>query len=236
VGAAAQFHAVAVEGLRPAANLHHPHAVAVFFSEELQHVLAGLPSAEGTSIQLTAGVSRMRSLTSFSMSAICCGVSGPLLKSKVNLSGPTKEPFCVASFAHHFVQRPVEKMRDGVVALDRGDDGCDPRKPLRCPPERVAQATRLSRSATRRPDRRGESLAGRASGPFHPILSQYVQPGVAELLSVCDAPDLSAVLQLAGVADLAAHFGVANTGVQHDAVLSLTATISSTLAVVSSLS
>ena len=52
------------------------------------------------------------------MSATCAGVSGALLKSKVNLSGPTNEPFCEASWLDDFVQRPVQQMRDGVMALD----------------------------------------------------------------------------------------------------------------------
>ena len=54
-------------------------------------------SACGTSVHETPAFSRMRSLTSFSMSATCAGVSGALLKSNVNLSGPTNEPFCDAS-------------------------------------------------------------------------------------------------------------------------------------------
>ena len=54
-------------------------------------------SAWGTSVPLTPAFSRMRSLTSFSMSATCCAVSGALLKSKVSFSGVTLEPFCEAS-------------------------------------------------------------------------------------------------------------------------------------------
>ena len=60
----------------------------------------------------------MRSLTSFSTSATCCGVSGALLKSKVNLSGPTNEPFCEASWLTTSCNAQCSKMRDGVVAFD----------------------------------------------------------------------------------------------------------------------
>ena len=51
----------------------------------------------GVSVQLTPQFSTMRWLTSCSMSATWRGVSAWLLKSKVNLSGPTYEPFCEAS-------------------------------------------------------------------------------------------------------------------------------------------
>ena len=54
-------------------------------------------SAYGTSVQLTLPFSTMRSLTNLSTSATCDGVKGALLKSKVNLSGPTKDPFWEAS-------------------------------------------------------------------------------------------------------------------------------------------
>src|SRR5215469_2718163 len=59
--------------------------------------LRAFTSAYGTSVQETPAFSRMRSFTSFSISATCCGVSGALLKSNVNLSGPTNDPFCDAS-------------------------------------------------------------------------------------------------------------------------------------------
>ena len=51
--------------------------------------LRSLMSLYLTSVQVTGAFSRMRSLTSRSTSATCCGVSGALLKSNVSLSGPT---------------------------------------------------------------------------------------------------------------------------------------------------
>ena len=48
-----------------------------------------------------------------------------------------------------------------------------------------------------------------------------MQPRVAGLLCVGDAPELAAVFQFAGVADLAAHLGVAGAGVEDDGGLVL---------------
>ena len=43
-----------------------------------------------------------------------------------------------------------------------------------------------------------------------------MQPGVATLLRIGDAPELAAAGDLAGVAELAAHLGVAGAGVEDD--------------------
>ena len=48
-----------------------------------------------------------------------------------------------------------------------------------------------------------------------------MQPSVAGLLRVGDAPELAAAGQFAGVADLAAHLGVAGAGVEDDGGLVL---------------
>ena len=47
------------------------------------------------------------------------GVSGALLKSNVNLSGPTNEPFCEASLLATSCNAQCKQMRDGVMPLDR---------------------------------------------------------------------------------------------------------------------
>ncbi len=61
----------------------------------------------------------MRSFTSFSMSRTCCGVSGGAGEVEGQLVRPDVTAFLRGVAADDFVQRPVEQMRDGVVALDR---------------------------------------------------------------------------------------------------------------------
>ena len=53
-----------------------------------------------------------------------------------------------------------------------------------------------------------------------PLLNE-MERGVARLLRVRDAPELAAVFQFAGVADLAAHFGVERRGVEDNGGLVL---------------
>ena len=106
--------------------------------------------------------------------------------------------------ADDFVQGPVQQVGDGVVALDGG-------------------AARAVDRATART--LGPSSAARhgptASRRFATVPSEEMQPGVAGFLGVGDAPELAAVLQFAGVADLAAHFGVEGRGVENDGGLVL---------------
>jgi len=50
-----------------------------------------------------------------------------------------------------------------------------------------------------------------------------MEPGVAGLLGVGDAPELAAVAEFAGIPNLTAHFGVAGAGVKDDRRLVLEA-------------
>ena len=125
----------------------------------------------------------MRSLTSRSMSRTCAGVSAALLKSKVSLSGPTKEPFCVASWLDDFVQRPVQQVRDGVVPLD-GARGAR----RRCCNGDVLGPTR-----------------GRVARPSRKC--SQVLPVFCVLVMRQNLPPSG---DFAGVADLPAHLGVAD--------------------------
>ena len=75
----------------------------------------------------------------------------------------------------------------------------------------------LNRSAARRIDGEANLLSGhRSVGAF-----EEVQEGGAALLRGADAPQLTGTGQLAGVTDLAAHFGVAGGGVENDGGLVL---------------
>ena len=102
--------------------------------------------------------------------------------------------------ADDFVQRPVQQVRDGVVPLDGA----------------AARAVELD----------GDVLADGGRIGF----VEEVQPGVAALLRIGDAPGIAAVGHLAGVADLPAHLGVAHGVVGNDTVLPFTESTSCTSA------
>src|SRR5439155_7390994 len=131
-------------------------------------------------------------------------------------------------FAHHFVQRPMEQVCDGVVALDglaaravhgekHGVSGYGEHNGISRSAARFCSGSatvpvaplRLSRSGTRRRDAEESGRDARA-----PLFNE-VQPGVAGLLGVADAPKLAAVLQLPRVTDLTAHLCVTRGGVEH---------------------
>jgi hypothetical protein len=69
--------------------LQHANRIAVFLPEELNDVFPRFASANGISVHETGAFSEIFSFTDFSTSRFCCGVSGALEKSNVNLSGPT---------------------------------------------------------------------------------------------------------------------------------------------------
>ncbi len=75
----------------------------------------------------------------------------------------------------------------------------------------------------RRPRRRTdrEGAVGNTRGRVCSPLPNEMQPGIAGFLSVGDAPKLAAVFEFAGVADLAAHFGVEGRGVENNGGLVL---------------
>ena len=87
--AAAQFHGVAIERAAFAADLHDAHGVAVFVAKKLHDVITRRHFAVRHLGPADDGIIKMRSLTSVSMSVSCWVVSAWLLKSNVNLSGPT---------------------------------------------------------------------------------------------------------------------------------------------------
>jgi len=60
----------------------------------------------------------MRSLTSFSTSATCCGVSGAI-EIEGQLVRPDERTFLRSFPVHDLMQRPMQQMRDGVMALNR---------------------------------------------------------------------------------------------------------------------
>jgi hypothetical protein len=52
------------------------------------------------------------------MSATCCGRERLRVEVERELVRPDERTFLRRLFAHDLVQRPVQQMRDGVVALD----------------------------------------------------------------------------------------------------------------------
>jgi hypothetical protein len=124
-----------------------------------------------TSVQLTGAFSRMRSLTSRSTSSTCCGVSGALLKSNVSLSGPHIRPFLHRVAADHFMQGPVQQVRDSVMALNG------------FPPRTVHGQHHLL------------PTAGASASPAAGL--QQMQPGVARFLRIAHPPELAAGAQFA---------------------------------------
>ena len=118
VRAAAKLHRVAVQRCRPAADLHHAHAVAVFLAEELHDVRARLHVGvadlgpghggvfEDALVDEALDVGHL-----LRRERRAAEVEGELVGADVGalLRGVP---------ADDLVQRPVQQMRDGVVALD----------------------------------------------------------------------------------------------------------------------
>ena len=104
--------------MRPAADLDDADGVAIFVAEELHHVLARFHVGVGNFRPRYAGVFEDAFVDEFLD-------VGDLLRRErcaVEIEGqfvrPDERTFLRSVLAHDLVQRPVQQMRDGVVALD----------------------------------------------------------------------------------------------------------------------
>ena len=118
VGAAAEFHRVAVELRGAAADLHDADGVAVFVAEELHHVLAGFHVGVGDFGPGDAGIFEDAFVDEAFDVGELRGRQHGAVEVEGELVGADEGAFLRGLVADDFVQGPVEQMRDGVVALD----------------------------------------------------------------------------------------------------------------------
>ena len=168
VRAAAEFHRIAIELIRRRPPICTTRTVSPYLSPKNCMTSArDFTSAYGTSVQVTAAFSTMRSLTSRSMSRTCAAVSARAVEVEGQLVRTDERPFLRRLVADHFVQRPVEQMRHGVMPLDGA--GADRGQLLSVP---------------------SRSCAGRRGRLLHPGPSRNVQPVCPVFCVFSDAPEL----------------------------------------------
>ncbi len=120
VRAAAEFHRVTVQFVRRAADLHHAHEVAVFVAEELHDVGPLLRFRVGNFRPRDGRVLRdlfVHQLFHVAHLLLREGGTGEI---EGQLLRPDVAAFLRRVAADDFVQRPMQQMRHGVMALDRG--------------------------------------------------------------------------------------------------------------------
>ena len=121
VRAAAEFHRVAVQ-LRRLPPICTTRTMSPYLSPK--NCMMSLRAFDFRIGQLRSRTRRafstIRSFTSRSMSRTCAGVSGGAVEIESELVGTDKRPLLRGVAAGHFVQRPVQQMGHGVVALDCG--------------------------------------------------------------------------------------------------------------------
>ena len=185
VGTAAEFHAPTIERMRFAADLDDADVLGVFFAEELHDALVLLRLfvrhlAPGNDV---VGDDALVD-EFFDVGELRGGQSGAV-EVKGELVRRDVGAFLRGVLADDLMQRPMQDVRDGVMALNGVTTcGIDGHANLRA-----------------------------NGGCF--VTVDEVQPGVADFRRTGDGEGVRADDDLAAVADLAAHFGVANAGVEH---------------------
>ena len=187
MGAAAQLHRVAVKRVGLAADLDHANRVAVFVAKKLQDAVIAAhlavrrlsPAHDGVVddalvdqlLDVGQLLRRQRRAVEIKRQLIRADM-GTLLR---------------GVRAGDLVQRPVEKMRDRVVALYGGTAGGIHRQ------------------------------LGLSTNLRHTIALDEMQESIAGLLRAGDSPCFAADRQRAGIADLAAHLSIKRRSIKYDA-------------------
>ena len=191
VGAAAEFHAPAIELVRLAADLHDADEVAILLAEESHDAVVGLGLNVGNFAPGNGIVGDDAFVhESLDVAELLRGERGAV-EVEGELVRRDAGALLRGVLADDFMQRPMQNVRDGVVALDgvttRGIDD--------------------------------EAHGGVHGGCFFAF--EEVQPGVADLGGGADREGVCAEDQLTRITDLATHFGVAGGDIEHDGVLVL---------------
>ena len=187
MGAAAEFHAVAIEGVRLAADLDHADGVAIFFAEGLHDFRAGFHvvvfhlGPEHGGVLDDAFVDEF-----FNVGDLLRGeggaieVEGQLLRAYVGtlLRGVSTD---------NFMQRPVQEMRHAVVTGNGFAAGLV--------------------------DAHGDGGSGCQD---HFIGGEVVQEGISGFLGVGDGQCFHSSEQRPGIAKLPAHLCITRRGIQND--------------------
>lgn len=185
VGAAAEFHAPTIERMRFAADLDDADVLGVFFAEELHDALVLLRLFVRHLAPGNDVVGHDALVDEFFDVGELPGGQSGAVEVEGELVRRDVGAFLRGVLADDLVQGPMQDVRDGVVSLDG--------------------------VTTRGID--GHTDAGADGGCIFAF--DEVQPGVADFRRAGDGEGVRADDDLAAVADLAAHFGVANAGVEH---------------------
>ncbi len=185
VSAAAEFHAPTIQRMGFAADLHDADVLGVFFAEELHDAAVRLRLGVGHFGPRNDVVGHDALVDEFFDVGELRGGQSGAVEVKGELVRRDVGAFLGGVLADDLMKRPMQDVRDGVVSLD-GVTACGID---------------------------GHADAGADGGCVFAF--DEVQPGVADFRRAGDGEGVRADDDLAAVADLAAHFGVANAGVEH---------------------